>query len=213
MCFSSHRSGAIQRRRCRTRSTGLVRTQEAGEARLGPPRGCPGAPPRCVLALPLPGHRVVVTESSPSGERRHPLRRDPFCRDKAPVSDIRAAWVPRGCPIGARSWAPGGAPRLARGVLTPAGRRRTGPPGPGRRAAHSATPPRQSAGASRPPRYSPSRRRSDPPGASPAASPAARATRGCGPLPTPPGRGPTGGAGGHTSRSAPSRSTAPSLPR
>jgi len=48
-----HRSGLMRRRRCRTRPSGLVRAEEAREARLGPPRGHLAVPPRCTRAASL----------------------------------------------------------------------------------------------------------------------------------------------------------------
>jgi hypothetical protein len=89
-----HRSAAMRRGRCRTRPGGLVRAEEAGEARLGPPRGHLAVPPRSSRAVsPWEAGRL----SSLRPLRREALRASRLC----PFLGTRAGWPnfdPPGCP-------------------------------------------------------------------------------------------------------------------
>jgi hypothetical protein len=119
-CFPHHRSGAIQRRRCRTRSAGLVRAGEAGEARLGPPRGHAGclhvASSRCLS----PGNGAIVSHPPRGAEDAHALPLVPFPRDPGRVAELRPVPPWRDCAISLGPCPEGGAPLAPLRIVWPA---------------------------------------------------------------------------------------------
>ena len=78
---------------------------------MSPTRSPQRVPPRWILALPLPGQRVIVVNPSRKADARYAILPGPFFGSQALLPENRPAWLPLGSSIDGRPLPDGGVPR------------------------------------------------------------------------------------------------------